>query len=77
MILVAALMFVSFSCQDRRDDQVEPDIQGIEDLNISDDFSFENTQDINFKITLPSTVDYSAVKKRVGIYTKNQNTNNL
>lgn len=49
---------------------MDPDIQGIEDLNISDDFSFENTQDINFEITLPSTVDYSEVKKRVDIYTK-------
>ena len=69
-ITVVFLMLFAFSCQDRVGDQVEPDVQGIEDLNISDDFSFENTQDINFEITLPSTVDYSAVMKRVDIYTK-------
>ncbi len=67
VLLTVALALFS-GCQKDEGGDGSPGEVGMQDLQIADEFNFENTRTIELEVTLPSTVNYPGTHKRVDIY---------
>ncbi|MBI9037831.1 MAG: LruC domain-containing protein [Bacteroidales bacterium] len=66
ILLIALIVTSTIGC--KKDD---PDPNGqlsMEDLVISPSFDFNNSLEYNVKVTLPKSVDYSIIRKRINFY---------
>ncbi|MBU1010872.1 MAG: LruC domain-containing protein [Bacteroidetes bacterium] len=68
-VLVAAVMFSLFSLQSCQKDTNKPAENDIEKLVIPDGFLFETTRDIQLRIVLPTSIDFTDLRGRVNVFT--------
>ena len=67
ILLVALIVTSTIGCKKNDDPNPNPELT-MEDLVISPGFDFNNSSEYNVKVTLPSSVDYSSIKKRINFY---------
>lgn len=66
-LLAVGIVFMAFGCQ-KNDDGMNPEETGMDEIQVSDRFNYETTRDIELKVILPNSVDYSGTKRRIDIY---------
>lgn len=68
LILVVALIVISTIGCKKNDDPDHDNQLTMEDLVISPGFNFYNSSEYNVKVTLPESVDYTTIRKRIDFY---------
>ncbi len=66
MLLIALIVASTIGC--KKDDPNPDNELRMEDLVISPGFDFNNSLEYNVKVTLPESVDYSTIRKRINFY---------